>query len=68
MHIPSRRELVTAEEWQLRCDLAACYRLVAAYGWSDLIFTHQTARLPGPVTEAESRFLEALKNEIERTH
>ncbi len=48
MHIPSRRELVTAEEWQLRCDLAACYRLVAAYGWSDLIFTHQTARLPGP--------------------
>jgi ribulose-5-phosphate 4-epimerase/fuculose-1-phosphate aldolase len=29
-------------------DLAACYRLVAAYGWSDLIFTHISARLPGP--------------------
>lgn len=35
-------------EWQLRCDLAACYRLVAMYGWDDLIFTHISARLPGP--------------------
>jgi ribulose-5-phosphate 4-epimerase/fuculose-1-phosphate aldolase len=39
---------VSAEEWQLRCDLAACYRLVASYGWSDLIFTHISARVPGP--------------------
>jgi ribulose-5-phosphate 4-epimerase/fuculose-1-phosphate aldolase len=38
---------VSVEEWQLRCDLAACYRLVAAYGWSDLVFTHISARLPG---------------------
>jgi ribulose-5-phosphate 4-epimerase/fuculose-1-phosphate aldolase len=48
MHIPSLKELVSAEEWQLRCDLAACYRLVAAYGWSDLVFTHVSARIPGP--------------------
>jgi ribulose-5-phosphate 4-epimerase/fuculose-1-phosphate aldolase len=48
MHIPSVRELVSAEEWQLRVDLAACYRLVAAYGWSDLVFTHVSARIPGP--------------------
>lgn len=48
MHIPSVKELVSAEEWQLRCDLAACYRLVAAYGWSDLVFTHVSARIPGP--------------------
>jgi ribulose-5-phosphate 4-epimerase/fuculose-1-phosphate aldolase len=48
MHIPPLKELVSAEEWQLRCDLAACYRLVAAYGWSDLVFTHVTARIPGP--------------------
>ncbi|MBA2960587.1 MULTISPECIES: class II aldolase/adducin family protein [Ramlibacter] len=48
MHIPSVRELVSEEEWQLRVDLAACYRLVAAYGWSDLVFTHVSARLPGP--------------------
>ena len=29
-------------------DLAACYRLVALYGWDDLIFTHISARVPGP--------------------
>jgi ribulose-5-phosphate 4-epimerase/fuculose-1-phosphate aldolase len=48
MQIPSLRDSVSAEEWQLRCDLAACYRLVAAYGWSDLVFTHVSARIPGP--------------------
>jgi ribulose-5-phosphate 4-epimerase/fuculose-1-phosphate aldolase len=48
MKIPSLKEVVTAEEWQLRVDLAAAYRLVAAYGWSDLVFTHISARLPGP--------------------
>jgi ribulose-5-phosphate 4-epimerase/fuculose-1-phosphate aldolase len=48
MHIASMKEVVSAEEWQLRCDLAACYRLVAAYGWSDLVFTHVSARIPGP--------------------
>ena len=47
MHIPSLKEVVSADEWQLRCDLAACYRLVAAYGWSDLVFTHISARVPG---------------------
>ena len=48
MKIPSLKEVVSAEEWQLRVDLAAAYRLVAAYGWSDLIFTHISARVPGP--------------------
>ena len=48
MHISSLKEIVSAEEWQLRVDLAACYRLVAAYGWSDLVFTHVSARIPGP--------------------
>ncbi len=36
-----------AEEWQTRCDLAACYRLVDLFGWSDLINTRITARVPG---------------------
>ena len=36
MDIPSLKGRVSDAEWQLRCDLAACYRLVAAYGWSDL--------------------------------
>jgi ribulose-5-phosphate 4-epimerase/fuculose-1-phosphate aldolase len=35
-------------EQQLRVDLAACYRLVALFGWDDLIFTHISARVPGP--------------------
>lgn len=38
---------VSDAEWQLRVDLAACYRLVALHGWDDLIFTHVSARLPG---------------------
>ena len=48
MKIPSLKEVVSAEEWALRVDLAAAYRLVAAYGWSDLVFTHISARIPGP--------------------
>ncbi|GAA3956260.1 class II aldolase/adducin family protein [Allohahella marinimesophila] len=36
------------EEWQVRKDLAAAYRLVALYGWDDLVFTHLSARVPGP--------------------
>lgn len=38
---------VSAEEWQLRVDLAACYRIVAHYGWDDLVFTHISGRIPG---------------------
>ena len=43
----SVRELVTAEEWQARVDLAAAYRLAALYSWDELIFTHISARVPG---------------------
>jgi len=42
------RAQVSAAEWAVRVDLAACYRLVAHYGWDDLVFTHITARVPGP--------------------
>jgi ribulose-5-phosphate 4-epimerase/fuculose-1-phosphate aldolase len=41
-------EQVSEDEWQTRVDLAAAYRLVALYGWDDLIFTHISARVPGP--------------------
>jgi ribulose-5-phosphate 4-epimerase/fuculose-1-phosphate aldolase len=44
----SVRELVSAAEWEQRENLAACYRLVAMHGWDDLIFTHISARVPGP--------------------
>jgi ribulose-5-phosphate 4-epimerase/fuculose-1-phosphate aldolase len=39
---------VSDEEWQIRCDLAALYRLVAYHRWTDFIYTHISARVPGP--------------------
>ena len=53
-HVPAASEIdslegkVSLEEWKLRVDLAATYRLVALYGWDDMIFTHISARVPGP--------------------
>jgi ribulose-5-phosphate 4-epimerase/fuculose-1-phosphate aldolase len=44
----SVREQVSREEWDMRVDLAALYRLVSHYNWTDLIFTHISARVPGP--------------------
>src|SRR6185436_5442856 len=44
----SVKERVTAEEWDTRVDLAACYRLAAHYRMTDLIYTHISARVPGP--------------------
>jgi ribulose-5-phosphate 4-epimerase/fuculose-1-phosphate aldolase len=46
--IGSLKGKVSAEEWQVRVDLAALYRLVALFGWDDMIYTHISARLPGP--------------------
>ncbi|MBU1345591.1 MAG: class II aldolase/adducin family protein [Alphaproteobacteria bacterium] len=45
---PGLRDGISPEEWAARVDLAAAYRLVALYGWDDLIFTHLSARVPGP--------------------
>lgn len=48
-HLPelaSRQPHVSEAEWALRVDLAAAYRLVALFGWDDLVFTHISARLP----------------------
>ena len=44
----SRRSTVSAEEWAARVELAACYRLAAREGWTDLIWTHISAAVPGP--------------------
>ncbi|HSN20558.1 MAG TPA: class II aldolase/adducin family protein [Usitatibacter sp.] len=46
--IRSAKGQVPAEEWAVRTDLAAAYRAVALYGWDDLVFTHISARVPGP--------------------
>ena len=42
------RTEVSDEEWAQRVDLAALYRLVALHGWDDFLFTHLSARVPGP--------------------
>ncbi|MGJ7491487.1 class II aldolase/adducin family protein [Variovorax sp. ZT4R33] len=39
---------IEEEEWVVRQQLAACYRLVGLHGWTDLVFTHISARVPGP--------------------
>jgi ribulose-5-phosphate 4-epimerase/fuculose-1-phosphate aldolase len=44
----SVRARVSETEWQARVELAACYRLAAHFGWTDLIYTHISARVPGP--------------------
>ena len=46
--IGSIRQQVSSEEWEQRVHLAACYRLAALHGWDDLVFTHISARVPGP--------------------
>jgi ribulose-5-phosphate 4-epimerase/fuculose-1-phosphate aldolase len=53
LEIPSLKGKVSPEEWAVRVDLAAAYRLVSRYGWEDLVFTHISARVPG----TEDQFL-----------
>jgi ribulose-5-phosphate 4-epimerase/fuculose-1-phosphate aldolase len=48
MSAASLKGKVSEEEWNTRVELAALYRLVALHGWDDMIFTHISARLPGP--------------------
>jgi ribulose-5-phosphate 4-epimerase/fuculose-1-phosphate aldolase len=53
LEIPSLEGRVSPEEWAVRVDLAAAYRLVSMYGWEDLVFTHISMRVPG----TEDQFL-----------
>ena len=46
--VSSLKGKVSAEEWEARVDLAALYRLAALHGWDDMIYTHISARIPGP--------------------
>jgi len=45
--LSARPRHIAPEEWKVRVDLAACYRLIAHFGWDDLILTHNSARVPG---------------------
>jgi ribulose-5-phosphate 4-epimerase/fuculose-1-phosphate aldolase len=49
--IPSRPPAIEPGEWALRLELAACYRLFAALGWTEMIYNHITARVPGPARQ-----------------
>ena len=51
LDIPSLKNKVSPEEWAVRVDLAAAYRLVALFGWDDLVFTHISARVPNTEDE-----------------
>jgi ribulose-5-phosphate 4-epimerase/fuculose-1-phosphate aldolase len=53
LEIPSLEGKVSPEEWAVRVDLAAAYRLVSLFGWEDLVFTHISMRVPG----TEDQFL-----------
>jgi len=57
LQIPSVRDQVSPEEWALRVDLAAAYRLVALFGWSDLVFTHISAKVPSAPGRDDLHFL-----------
>ena len=46
-NISNRPAHISAEEWAVRVDLAACYRLIAHFGWDDLVLTDNSARVPG---------------------
>lgn len=54
VNIDSVKDQVSPEEWQTRVDLAAAYRLVAMYGWDDIVFTHITAKVPVGEGEEET--------------
>lgn len=57
LRIHSRRGEVGAAEWRARVDLAAAYRLVALFGWDDLVFTHISARVPTAAGASTGQFL-----------
>jgi ribulose-5-phosphate 4-epimerase/fuculose-1-phosphate aldolase len=46
--VSSLKGKISEDVWNVRVDLAALYRLVARQGWDDLIYTHISARIPGP--------------------
>jgi len=57
VHIPCRQHSCSAAEWRTRVELAAAYRLVAMFGWDDLVFTHISARVPDETGEHTGAFL-----------
>ena len=65
LEIPSMQSKVSPEEWTARVDLAACYRLVADFGWDDLVFTHISARVPGTAGSIPDQ---SLRHDVRGNH
>ena len=55
---------ISPEEWKVRVDLAACYRLLAHFGWDDPILTHNSARVPGTTDQILINPMGLMFNEI----
>jgi ribulose-5-phosphate 4-epimerase/fuculose-1-phosphate aldolase len=62
--VSTRPSHISPEEWNVRVDLAACYRLIAHFGWDDLILTHNSARVPGTTDQILINPMGLMFNEI----
>src|SRR5499427_637825 len=62
--LSARPRHIAPEEWAVRVDLAACYRLIAHFGWDDLILTHNSARVPGTTDQILINPMGLMFNEI----
>src|SRR6266571_834143 len=62
--LAARPRHVSPEEWQVRVDLAACYRLIAHFGWDDLVLTHNSARVPGTTDQIQINPMGLMFNEV----
>jgi ribulose-5-phosphate 4-epimerase/fuculose-1-phosphate aldolase len=62
--LAARPRHVSPEEWAVRVDLAACYRLLAHFGWDDLILTHNSARVPGTTDQILINPMGLMFNEV----
>jgi len=62
--LAERPHTIDPEEWKVRIDLAACYRLIAHFGWDDLVLTHNSARVPGTTDQILINPMGLMFNEI----
>jgi ribulose-5-phosphate 4-epimerase/fuculose-1-phosphate aldolase len=63
-NVSTRQSQISPAEWKVRVDLAACYRLIAHFGWDDLILTHNSARVPGTTDQILINPMGLMFNEI----
>src|SRR5438094_9619331 len=66
--LAARPRHISPEEWQVRVDLAACYRLLAHFGWDDLVLTHNSARVPGTTDQILINPLVLMFDEMKATN